>query len=401
MIDISGCGPGACGGASENYAYRRLIRMDAMLQTVGTLVGELYGCLLHERPESRALDLLCSAVGARHAVVMRTGQTTGRSIATSHHLSANDLAGLDGISASAEYGQVLANSREGPFSRMTALISRRQLARSDIYQHALRPLDGGLAAFGVRVDGDDLVISNFCRSLSSDRDFDDDALIVLGLCLPHLVAVATLASRMARERCVNQSAFDALNIVQDGVIMVGGHGTVTYANAAAEATLARGDRLRRWQNGILANAPSDDRKLQQTIQAARMMRAGSTTHSWTTDTSPLPKVVLGKHRPGWPLVVTVFPAHQAILGGCDPRDVMLHLVDSANAFCLPPRVLRDEFGLTAREADLTWQLAQGATLPESARMLEISAGTARQYLKIIFNKVGVSSQSELLRVVRH
>lgn len=381
--------------------HRRLIRVDAMLQTVGTLVGELYGCLLHEQPETRALDLLCSAVGARHAVIMRAGQASGRNLATSHHLTASDLAGLDGVSASAEYRQMLASTREGSFSRMTTLISRRQLARSDMYQQTLRPLDGGLAAFGVRVDGDDVVISNFCRSLSSDRDFADDALIMLGLCLPHLVAVATLAGRMERERCVSQSAFDALNIVQDGVIMIGGQGTVTHVNAAAEATLARGDRLRRWQNGILASDPSDDRKLQQTIQAARMTRLGSPTHGWTTDTSLLPKVVLGKHRPGWPLVVTVLPAHQAILGGCDPRDIMLHLVDSANAFCLPPRVLRDEFGLTAREADLTCQLAQGSTLPESARVLEISAGTARQYLKIIFNKVGVNSQTELLRVVRH
>lgn len=372
-----------------------------MLQTVGTLVGELYGCLLHERPESRALDLLCSAVGARHAVVMRFGQPTGRSIATSHHLTAGDLAGFNDVSASTEYRQVLATTREGSFSRITGLISRRQLARSDMYQHALRPLDGGLSAFGVRVDGDEVVISNFCRSLSSDRDFDDDALTMLGLCLPHLVAVGTLAGRMESERRMSQSAFDALDIVQDGVIMIGGHGTVTHANAAAEATLARGDRLRRWRNGILATDSSDDKKLQQTIQAARMTRLGSPAHGWTTNPSLLPKVVLGKHRPGWPLVVTVLPAHQAILGGCDPRDIMLHVVDSANAFCLPPSVLRDEFGLTVREADLTWQLAQGLTLPESARVLEISVGTARQYLKIIFNKVGVNSQTELLRVVRH
>lgn len=371
-----------------------------MLQTVGTLVGELYGCLLHEQPETRALDLLCSAVGARHAVVMRVGQASGRSIATSHHLTAGDLAGLDGVSASAEYRQVLASTREGSFSRMTALISRRQLARSDMYQQALRPLDGGLAAFGVRVDGDDVVISNFCRSLSSDRDFDDDALTMLGLCLPHLMAVATLAGRMARERCVSQSAFDALDIVQDGVIMIGAHGAVTHVNGAAEATLARGDRLRRWHHGILANDPADDRKLQQAIQSARMTPYGSPIYCGHADAALLPKVVLGKHRPGWPLVVTVLPAHRAILGGCDPRDIMLHLVDSANAFCLPPRVLRDEFGLTAREADLTCQLAQGATLPESARMLQISAGTARQYLKIIFNKVGVNSQTDLLRVVR-
>lgn len=371
-----------------------------MAQTIATVVGDLYGCLQHAQPESRVLDVLCSAVGARHGVIMRAGPSAAAQVATSHHLTPTDLAGLAGISSSDEYQQVLAVARPGAFSRMTAFMSRRQLARSDTYQRALRPLDGGLAAFAVWFDGEEMVASTFCRSLRADPDFDDEATAMLGICLPHVVAVINLAERMQRERARADAAVDALDIVSDGVIVLNAHGVVVHANAAAEAILARGDRLRRFRQGIRASDASDDRRLQQAIIAARSMQGRSKAHGWQDTVTPPARMVLGTRRPGWPLVVTALPAHASIAAGCDARSVMLHLVDSGCAECLPPSTLRSEFGLTAREAALTHQLAQGFTLVEGARALEISEGTARQYLKLVFNKVGVNSQADLLRVIR-
>lgn len=371
-----------------------------MAQSIATLVGDLYGCLLREKPETRALDLLCSAVGARHAVIMRVGHFSARNMTTSHHLSADHLVSLECISLSTEYAQVMASVPPGAFSRMTSLQSRQQLGRSQTYQQALRPLDGGLAACGLRFDGADLMVAAVCRSLRSDPDFDDEALALLELCLPHLMAVMALGGRMEQERSLGRSALDALDIVQDGVIILGAHGATSHVNPVAEAMLARGDRLRRSRHGVVADDPADDRKLQQAIQAARRMPRGRGGDRGPNGVALMPRVVLGKRRPGWPLVATVLPAHHAMLGGCDTCDVMLHLVDPGSALCLPLRTLRGEFGLTAQEAALTWQLAQGATLPESARALGISPGTARQYLKVVFQKVGVNSQADLLRVVR-
>ena len=172
-----------------------------MSQTIASLLGDLYGCLLREKPEVHALDVLCSAIGARHAFIMRAGPTSGRSMATSHHLTSIDLAGLDRLSASPEYVQVLASMPPGSFTRMTDLVSRKELLGSDAYQVALRPLDGGLAACGMQLDGNDVVIGAICRSLSTDPDFDDDAISTLQICMPHLVTVMTLAERMERERC--------------------------------------------------------------------------------------------------------------------------------------------------------------------------------------------------------
>ncbi|HET6431756.1 hypothetical protein [Dyella sp.] len=364
-----------------------------MSHAAADLVGELYGCLLHERPQTRALDLLCAAVGARHAVVMSGGAATGWRMATSHHLAANDLAGLGGISDSPEFARTLARATPGSFARMTALMTRQQLGNSDVYQQALRPLDGGLAACGVRVHGDGMIATAFCRSLRADADFDDDALATLARCMPHLAAVVTLSERMEHERRLRESAFDALHIVHDGVIVLGARGAVVHVNAAAEATLAQGDRLRRSGRGIAATDPSDERRLQQAVQSVRALSPASPG-------AVSPRLVLGKRRPGWPLIITLLPAQRALLGGGDGREVLLHVVDAGRPSCLSARTLCDEFGLTAREAALAEQLAHGATLHEAARTLEISVGTARQYLKAVFASVGVHSQADLLRIIR-
>lgn len=363
-----------------------------MLQTVTTVIGDLYGCLLQDEPEVRALDALCGAVGASHAMVMRPGEEAAGHIVTSHHLNSLDLSGLHSISRAPEYVQLFQRSPSGSYLRMTALASRKQLARSDTYQQTLRSLDGGLAVCGFQQHGADLVVSAVCRSLVSDADFDDAAIAMLDQCLPHLIAITTMAARMERERKLSRCLTDALDVVHDGVIILSANGSVAHANAAAEALLARGDRLRRTADGVVASNLCDDRKLQRAIYATRVGVGVGTV-------SP-PTIVIGSHRRGWPLVVTVLPARHAILADRDLQAVMLYVVDPSQAFAMTAQTLSEEFGLTPREASLTSQLAHAASLTEAACELGISAGTARQYLKAIFEKIGVHSQVELLRVVR-
>jgi DNA-binding CsgD family transcriptional regulator len=225
-------------------------------------------------------------------------------------------------------------------------------------------------------------------------------MLTLRVCMPHLINVMRLAGRMQRERCERQSAFDALDVVQDGVIMIEPNGAASHVNAAAEAMLCRGDRLRRCGSGVVASSASDDIKLQQAIQSARWIQRASAGGVAPAGSTPSTRVVLGRSRPGWPLVVSALPAGRALQAGGDPRAVILHLADPGDPHCLSVATLRQEFGLTAREAALTEQLARGATLREAAEALEISVGTARQYLKAIFDSVGVHSQADLLRVIR-
>jgi DNA-binding CsgD family transcriptional regulator len=61
-----------------------------------------------------------------------------------------------------------------------------------------------------------------------------------------------------------------------------------------------------------------------------------------------------------------------------------------------PHRLRVKFGLTRREAALAILIARGLTIGQAAVDLGISEQTGRAYLKQIFQKAGISRQSELI-----
>ena len=60
------------------------------------------------------------------------------------------------------------------------------------------------------------------------------------------------------------------------------------------------------------------------------------------------------------------------------------------------RFFRHWFGLTARESQLSEQLAAGGSLEEVAAKLDITDGTARTHVKNIFSKLDLSRQADLI-----
>jgi DNA-binding CsgD family transcriptional regulator len=62
-------------------------------------------------------------------------------------------------------------------------------------------------------------------------------------------------------------------------------------------------------------------------------------------------------------------------------------------------LLTELHGLTPAEARLALELLQGHRLTEAARRLGISRNTAKTHLQRVFEKTGVTRQSELMRLL--
>jgi DNA-binding CsgD family transcriptional regulator len=61
--------------------------------------------------------------------------------------------------------------------------------------------------------------------------------------------------------------------------------------------------------------------------------------------------------------------------------------------------LRETFGLTERESRVADMISQGASIPDIARALGISADTTRDHLKAAFAKTGTGRQAELVSLL--
>ena len=66
---------------------------------------------------------------------------------------------------------------------------------------------------------------------------------------------------------------------------------------------------------------------------------------------------------------------------------------------IDPEALRQRFGLTPAQAQLTTLICNGQTVTQAAAALDITAPSARQYLQRIFDRTGVRRQADLVRMV--
>ena len=90
--------------------------------------------------------------------------------------------------------------------------------------------------------------------------------------------------------------------------------------------------------------------------------------------------------------------HASCLGGDDAPDLVGIVVEAALGSEIAPIII-EAYGLSPRERDVTRDLAQGMGTQEIAESLCLSPHTVRDYVKSVFEKVGVCSRGELIAKV--
>lgn len=88
--------------------------------------------------------------------------------------------------------------------------------------------------------------------------------------------------------------------------------------------------------------------------------------------------------------------HASTLNGATPSDAGIAVVvEPAKGSEIAPIII-EAYGLSPRERDVVRGLARGVSTPELAAELFLSPHTVRDYIKTVFEKVGVSSRGELV-----
>lgn len=87
--------------------------------------------------------------------------------------------------------------------------------------------------------------------------------------------------------------------------------------------------------------------------------------------------------------------HASVLEGAANEGNVAVVVEPAKSGDLAPIII-EAYGLTPRERDVVRAIARGSSTPEIAAELFLSAHTVRDYIKSVFEKVGVSSRGELV-----
>jgi DNA-binding CsgD family transcriptional regulator len=233
-----------------------------------------------------------------------------------------------------------------------------------------------------------------CRPAST-RDFDEAEKSLCQMLLPHLACSVRYHARLDQvelERSLLANTVEGLLV---GTLIFDDHGSLMKMNAAAAAILAEKDGLELVRGSLQAVFfPEENRELQrlilETTSKLRDVRPSVLTAVSITRPS-------GRRKLG--VMVRPIPIREWSESQRRRPTVAVFIRDPdchTRASC---ELLNRLFRLTPAESTLAMYMANGLTLDEAAGELQIRKNTARAHLRSIFSKVGVTSQTALVRVL--
>ena len=186
------------------------------------------------------------------------------------------------------------------------------------------------------------------------------------------------------------AGFEALDLVNVGVVVTNATGQLLLANRTAEQILKTRDGLELTPTGSVRTSLKSTPGLNVLMESVKPGNAGPRDS------------VLPVRRPSGkrPLTAVVRAVEEPPANG----DAM---APAALLFILDPEIpvetveaeLRQLYGLTSTEACLANLLMEGKALDECFTLLGIRRSTARTHLQHLFEKLGVQRQSELVSLL--
>jgi len=235
------------------------------------------------------------------------------------------------------------------------------------------------------------------RGSEQPEPFSDQDMALLEALLPHLeqaLGLYATINRLETECALYEGMIEHMTL---GCVLLNRDGGVIRINDTAESIIAGSPMLNLLHGRLqLTSAESQrslERAIEQMVSDERSRAEGVLVKVGDYDTG-----LLG-------LLVYPAPASYYYRGEQAPA-VIIYLSNlKAGLDALRPSEhhslerVRQLLGLTQREATLALLLASGYSIADAARYMTVGEAAVRNYSKNIYSKLGISSQTDLVRIV--
>ena len=263
------------------------------------------------------------------------------------------------------------------------------LYRSSYYNDWMRP-QGFKYNVGNTLLAEDGIVANITLFRAPDQGtFSDTEVASFEWLSKHMTRSLQMSVRLAQPQqgAVNAGALDAL---PHAVALVDARRRVLYANPAMESVLRRRHGLALRAGELHASEAAAEPKLAALVADALAIGCARSA-------APAPQSLpcrMQRH-----LSVRAIPVAQRA-GSLPLRPTVLLLAtECAGRAAMGAAEIRARYGCTASEARLAELIAQGVAVRQAAELMGITYGTARAYLKLVFQKAGVHTQAQLVAQV--
>jgi DNA-binding CsgD family transcriptional regulator len=269
------------------------------------------------------------------------------------------------------------------------VLGLRELQQTAFYDEVLRPQEvghNGMMALAARRDF--RAAFNLCRTLRQGP-LEPSEQRLLEWLSPHLQRSARLGLHIDGYVSVRNAAFNILDRLSDGVVILDRTASVLFANAAARGLEAEGTMRLRQPIGTASSTHSQ--RLGELIKLALTGAAGGTM-SFPRDADGRLLTIM---------VTSIRSKDQGRLSDAGFKDaaVLLFIVDPANRRSIPLGQIMDAYKLTQAEARVALAASSGNTVAETARLLNLSPNTIKTHLRRVFAKTSTARQAELAGLI--
>lgn len=274
-------------------------------------------------------------------------------------------------------------------------LSDEQLHASRVYQEVLS-VGGVEYSLGVNLVEDARTLTYFL--VMRDRtqpQFTDGDCELMGALIPHLSRALKLQRDLGKIEFGRSAAFDALDSMALGIVIVDADTRVKFCNEAARRIAGADDGMRfAGQRLVVEGGQGDD-------ICTRARRLISTALSGSQPPGEAFEVARPSGCEAYTVLVSTLWGNQLRFGWSMLNEplAIVYIRDPHQPDETRTEFLQRLYGLAPSQARLAELLAAGRSLEEAAQQLGITRVSARQYLKIVFQKTGTHRQAELVRKV--
>jgi DNA-binding CsgD family transcriptional regulator/PAS domain-containing protein len=271
------------------------------------------------------------------------------------------------------------------------LMPHRELLRSEWYDYCQKL--GWFHCLGVGVSiADDLVGGMGFHRPRYAKVYGEEDRRKGYLILPHLERALQIQHRVAQLVRERELAFDLIDGLGIGVLVIAADGRLLFANRIAERMLSGGQGLSVCRARLRAQDLRQQQALERLIGEAARTSAGK--GFCAGGVLSLPRAA------GAPLTLLVAPfrSEAAGYGPALPAAVVI-LSDPDQPAGTSEKALRSAYQLTRAQARLLAAILRGQSLTEYAGAARISINTAKTLMSQVFHKTGASRQTDLVRTI--
>jgi DNA-binding CsgD family transcriptional regulator/PAS domain-containing protein len=263
----------------------------------------------------------------------------------------------------------------------------KALYRSAYYNDWMRP-QGFKYSIGNTLLSDETMVANVTLLRAPDMPTFDDAEVRAFEALSRQLARSLQISVRLEQAEARRTGSDRLDAFPQAVALVDARMHVHYANGAMEALLRARGGLSLCEGKLRASTSRAQQRLSACIATAFVSGADDTPSS-------APLVLQCDERKRLTIYVTRAAGGVGKYAGAGPL-AFLMVLDTTKRQPVSSDALRALYGFTESEARLARCIVEGNDLRLAAGAVGVTYGTARGYLKVIFDKLTVHTQAQLV-----